>query len=86
MGIEGKIRYLSLAWSPQKRPIKVTKRMHLSILMVKKKSVNGTWPFQADSATCTDAQLKEIVMPEALGPWLHSHGTANVRISREMIH
>lgn len=57
VGIEGKIRYLSLAWFPQKRPIKVTKRMHWSLLMAKKRSVNGTWSFQADSATCTNTQL-----------------------------
>lgn len=52
VGTEGKIRFLSLAWFPQKRPIKVPKRMHLSLLMVKKRNVNVTWPFQTDSATC----------------------------------
>lgn len=83
VGIKGKIRYLSLAWYPQKRPIKVTKKLHLCLLMIKKRSVNGTWPFQPDSATCTDTQLKEIVMLEALGPWLNRCGAANVRISRD---
>lgn len=67
----------------QKRPIKVSKRTHLSLLMVKNRSVNGTWPFQPDSATCTDTQLQEIVMLEAVGPWLHRCGIANVRISRD---
>lgn len=57
VGIEGTIRSPSLAWFPQKRPIKVTKRMHWSLLMVKKRSVNGTWSLQADSAACTEVQL-----------------------------
>lgn len=35
------------------------------------------------SATCTDTQLKETGMPEALGPWLYRCGTANIRIWRD---